>query len=125
MSLSQDEVLRIAKAWIEYARLPNGPRHNDSNFWAWERLVELVLHNPEDGWSVIDTIRHLDGSDPVLAILAAGPLEDLLACHGDKFIGRVEALARRDRQFRKGAVWKNDMSDELWACVRAVAGPSW
>jgi hypothetical protein len=72
-------------------------------------------------------MRRLDGSDWILANIAAGPLENSLVYHGDKFIDRFEVLAREDQQFRKllGAVWQNNMSDALWARVKAIAAPSW
>lgn len=38
-----------------------------------------------------------------LAYVAAGPLEDLLAYHGEVFIARVERLAKTDSHFRSAA----------------------
>jgi hypothetical protein len=75
----------------------------------------------------LDAIRDLDGSDLILSNLAAGPVEDILVLHGEEFIGRVEVWSRRDPQFRKllGAVWQNDMTDEVWRRLQAVAGPAW
>ena len=86
----------------------------------------MVRCEPEEAWKVIKAIRQANGSDCILGVLAADPLEDLLAEHGDEFIDRVETLARRDVQFRKllGAVWRNRISDKVWSRVRAVAGPS-
>jgi hypothetical protein len=63
----------------------------------------------------MEMILDLDGTDTILSNLGAGPLEDLLVVHGDKFIDRVELLARQDRQFRKslGIVWKNNVRYDL------------
>jgi hypothetical protein len=126
MSLDLGEMNKIAETWINLQRLPEAAPEREDKFWSWDRLWELVRDDPEAAWGVIQIIRE-DGSDRILANLAAGPLEDLLVEHGDQFIDRVEALARRDAQFKKllGAVWQNSMSLKLWRRIKAVAGPSW
>jgi len=55
-------------------------------------------------------------------VLSAGPIEDLLAIHGESFIERVEVEARKDPAFAKvlGGVWKNRMNDTIWARLQAV-----
>jgi hypothetical protein len=121
------EIQQIAQTWIEIDRLPEDSEELDAKFWAFERLSNLVRHDPEEAWKVIEAMRRLDRSDAILANIAAGPLENLLVYHGDKFIDRFEILAQSDQQFRKllGAVWQNDMSDALWIRVKAIAAPSW
>ncbi|SDZ07085.1 hypothetical protein SAMN04487939_11482 [Lysobacter sp. yr284] len=61
---------------------------------------------------------------PVLGYLAAGPLEDMIACFGDYFIERIEDTARRDPAFRDllHGVWKNRTPDALWERVKAARG---
>jgi len=127
MPLDMGEMRRIAQAWVEMYRLPKDSQERKEKFWAFERLSDLVRENPEEAWNIIELMRRLDGTDPFLANIAAGPLEDLLVYHGDRFIDRFEILARADQQFRKllGAVWQNNMSDVLWARVKAIAAPSW
>ena len=65
----------------------------------------------------------LDRSDQLLANLAAGPLEDLLAQHGERFIERVETLARQEPRFRftLQMVWRNAISAPVWARLRKAA----
>ena len=125
MPLHDDEIRSLSDAWIEHLLHSRG-KVNEATFWAWDRLADLVQTEPEEAWKVIEAIRQATGSDYILECLAAGPLEDLLAEHGDQFIDRVETLARRDQQFRKllGGVWRNDISDKVWSRIRAVAGPS-
>lgn len=96
------------------------------SYWAFSRLDELVRSDPEVAWNVIGVIYQLDSTDQILANLAAGPVEDLLVYHGDRFIDRVETLAKSDAIFRKllGAVWQNEIPESVWKRVRAVAGPS-
>jgi hypothetical protein len=125
MPLDNGEIRSLSEAWMEY-QLHSRERVSEATFWAWQRLDDLVRCEPEEAWKVIEAIRQANGSDRILGILAAGPLEDLLAKHGDQFIDRVETLARRDKQFRKllGAVWRNAISEKVWLRIRAVAGPS-
>jgi hypothetical protein len=71
---------------------------------------------------MILSIRSRDQSIHIEQVLSAGPLENLLALHGEGFIDRVESEAQRDPSFAKllGGVWKNRMSDEVWQRVQAV-----
>jgi hypothetical protein len=82
---------------------------DDEHFGAWEQLNELVRDQPERAWPVIcEIIRRIAPADEdILAYVAAGPLEDLLAHHGHKFIDRVEAEANADPHFRRAVsgVW--------------------
>ena len=73
-------------------------------------------------WQFILATLARDSSDKILGMLAAGPLEDLLARHGRTVIARVETEARRQPLFAKllGAVWQNAMPDDIWARVQAI-----
>jgi hypothetical protein len=63
-----------------------------------------------------------DQSQAIKQVLSAGPIEDLLAKHGETFINRVEAETRKDPLFAKvlGGVWQNSMGDAVWKRVQAV-----
>jgi len=125
--MSETELQKVAETWITLYYLPEDPQERQENFWAFNKLADLCYNDPESCWKVIHLIRQLDGSDIILANLAAGPLEDLLVQHGSNFIDRIEALAKHDQQFKKllGAVWQRDIPDNIWQRVRAVAAPSW
>ena len=81
----------------------------NAKFWAWEGLQELVKDDPEKAWQAIEMLACHPNADDVLDSIAAGPLEDLLAAHGARFVARVEQQARRDDRFRAclGGVWLN------------------
>lgn len=125
--MSELELRKIAETWITLYYLPEDSQERQENFWAFSRLDDLCNDDPESCWEVIHLIRQLDGSEKILANLAAGPLEDLLVRHGNDFIDRIESLAEKDPQFKKllGAVWQQDMPDAIWKRVKAVAAPSW
>jgi hypothetical protein len=78
-------------------------------------------------WLFILTTYRRNISERVISVLAAGPLEDLLARHGSIFIARVEELARQDQKFNflLGGVWQNTMADEVWMRVQAARKEIW
>src|SRR5579864_5533744 len=117
----------IAEAWIEEMRLPDEDQDAPSgSLSAFGILYDFVQSDPEKAWRIIQILWRLDSSDEMLANIAAGPVEDILAKHGPKFIDRVETVARQEPIFKKmlGAVWgRNRMADDVWARLKAVAGP--
>jgi hypothetical protein len=112
----------LAKAWIAYLRADNHSDEYNMLCWTFDRMTYLVDYLPNKAWRVILLIWSLDQSIPTMQNLSAGPVEDLLAKHGDQMIGLVEAEAKRDPSFAKmlGGVWKYNMSDEVWARLQAV-----
>ena len=117
---------KLVAAWIALHHAKAKSSEYDNNFWAFTALPDLCETSPDFGWELIEEIRKSDGSDVILANLAAGPLEELLAQHGAKFIERIEKQAQNDEQYRKllGAMWQNDIPDDVWKRVKRVAGPS-
>jgi hypothetical protein len=124
--LDPEQMREIADAWIDLHLLPEDSPERQDKFRSFDRLWELVHDDPEVAWNIIQIIRQ-EGSELILSNLAAGPLEDLLVAHGDRFIDRVESLAEHDAQFRRllAATWQNSMPPRLWKRIKAVAGPSW
>jgi hypothetical protein len=82
---------------------------------------------PETAWLAIVELSRQALTDEQIAVLAAGPLEDLLAYHGDAFIERVEKEARVYRAFRHllGGVWRNSIPETVWRRVEKIRGPAW
>ena len=87
-------------------------------------LDELVDREPETAWQVIDLIWRRDQDDWILANLAAGPVENLLARHGPAFIERIYVAARREPVFRRllGGVWRSGMPEPVWRRLQEIAG---
>lgn len=54
----------------------------------------------EDVWRTVMTLVETAPSDPALAFVGAGPIEDLAVHHGDAFVDRLATAARRDARFR-------------------------
>lgn len=117
-----DEVQKLASQWIEVRGKFSEP---------YEKLDELIQKAPSTAFRVIEEIHWRVSSEvpdyELMGVLAAGPLEDLLAEHGELIIEDVEALAKQDPEFRKClvGVWKNAMGDALYGRVQKAADPNW
>ncbi|MBK8897058.1 MAG: hypothetical protein IPN66_07495 [Candidatus Competibacteraceae bacterium] len=72
----------LVDAWILQAE----------NFWAFEKLRELIVANDYVALSVIFDIAAKAKSDEVLGRLAVGPLEDMLHAHGDSYLDRIKEI---------------------------------
>jgi hypothetical protein len=118
--MAEESDAELAKAWIALQYSEQQSEAHASNFWAHTRLDDLVRSDPERSWIVIKAIQAEDNTDFILSNLAAGPLEDLLVRWGDHFAPRFEALAKNDTRFRflLGLVWKNEISESVWARIR-------
>ncbi len=88
----------IADGYIAWRRA-NGTPDEDSFFWAFEETCTVVAIEPERALRLILQILQRDHASEVIAILAAGPLEDLLSGHGPKMIDAIEEEARQNPKF--------------------------
>ena len=116
------ETLGLAAAWIAYWKASENSAEREALFWVSEREWEPVRRAPHDAWQVIVAILDKDDSIEIQEVLSAGPLEDLLAYHGESMISTVEAEAIKNPKIASllGGVWQNNMQEEVWARVQAV-----
>ena len=119
--MNRAELRALAETWINYWHAPKGSVERETNAWA-KSLYDLKCNQPETFWLLILEIHHRDQSRVIQQVLSAGPIEDLLAKHGENFIDRIEAKARKDPSFAKvlGGVWQNRMSDAVWKRLQSV-----
>ena len=106
----------LAKTWIE--NWTNGLSGYDPKT-SW---LDLADHKPELCFNVILqalTMIPTEPKNPLFQTLSAGPLEELLALHGNDFIERVESLSGADSAFKLllGNLWHNTMSEDVWRRV--------
>src|SRR6266567_4606870 len=102
------ERVRLIATWIKHHKDQRASGAvPEETFWAWEELEQLCSNQPELALATILQILATDQSDPVVDNLAAGPLEYLFVSHGEEFIDRIEAEARRTPAFKLllGGVW--------------------
>jgi hypothetical protein len=101
-------------------------RDNSATAWAVDQVVDMGLDAPETLWDFVLEVLRRNPPTEVIGILAAGPLEEFLACCGESVIAKVEAQAASDERFRSllGGVWQNRMSDAVWTRVCACRDAS-
>lgn len=87
------------------------PQENLPGKESSQQIDEYVRNAPEKAWPIILALVQEAPSDSLLALVAAGPLENLLCRHGCEFIERIEAEALAHEKFRKclRAVWGRPM----------------
>ena len=88
-------------------------------------MIDSIVPPEDHSESVWTAILHLaqrDLSEEQMSCLAAGPIESLLAWHGERFIERVEAEARRSPAFASilRGVWRQDMPQKIWQRIEAA-----
>ena len=126
--MDETELNEIVDAWIAAESAEQRSPEHESNWWAVSQVLDWALERQgEQLWRFILATYKRDLSDKAFGILAAGPLEDLLAKQGPEFIERVEELARKDPKFNEllGGVWQNTMSEEIWQRVQAARLEVW
>jgi hypothetical protein len=114
----------LVDSWIAEWESEDGTSGSESK----SAVSELHLDGEHKTlWEFVCAAYKKDMSPRVFSILAAGPLEDLLANFGVVYIDRVEALARQDPKFNEllGGVWKNSIEDEVWDRVIHVRNRLW
>src|SRR5689334_8538491 len=107
--MSPEERTALVAAWIEHnsvtyawdresiLRRFEGAQHSS----ALSQLNEICRKEPELCWELILEILRTPHPESVAGMVAAGPLEDLLAIHGARFIDRVEEQAASDPYFKE------------------------
>jgi hypothetical protein len=77
------------KEWIAHQQETNADDNIDIH-WTDDYLINLSLKNEFDTlWEFVMRVYRRDLSQAVIGILAAGPLEDVLAARGEEYIGLV------------------------------------
>lgn len=91
------------------------------NHWSWAVLDVLLSDAPELGWPVLCEVVQR-APEEALGYLGAGPLEDLLARHGERSIAAIEREARRNPRLRiaLAGVWRNTIAEPVWLRVQAL-----
>jgi hypothetical protein len=108
---------------LQYAgRHDEHSKEYDDLFWVFGEVAELCTSSPREAWDFIVAVWSADQSPVIAENLSAGPLEDLLAMHGDVVIGWIEARVKEDPAFAflLGGVWRNEISEAVWSRVLAI-----
>lgn len=102
-------------------------RSTEETFWAFEKMCELARRDPDLCFSVILEVLASTHDQDVIAVLAAGPLEDVLVHHGARMIPKLEKVAGRDERFKHllAGVWPSRIAPDVWARIEASRGEPW
>lgn len=96
--------------WWEHARMAKGTRDERKRLETgdvvfadagWYGVDERIRRGGEDALRVVAALLGRAPDEDAVALVAAGPLEDLLNWHGDALVNEVERLARQDFRFRR------------------------
>ena len=117
--MSLDEIESIANGWLQHMRLE--PPEDRANSWAFDTLYDLCFASPEDAWLVTQARLSRELNLHLKSLVAAGPIENLLAQHGPLFIERIEDRAMKDAEFKTilGGVWKNTRESRVLPRLRS------
>jgi hypothetical protein len=85
----------LISEWLRYAELGK-----KDVYWAYDALADLIDRDPVLGWEMILELVHRATPGRVFDLVAAGPLEDLVAWHGREVIGLIEQRVRDDEDLR-------------------------
>jgi len=116
----------LSQEWI--AAVNSDEKNSDENQTAIDYVMDLPYEEKFDElWEFIKYTYKQDINDKVISVLAAGPLEDLLANCGENYIKEIETLSRQEPKFRHllGGVWQNSMSDTLWQKICKIRVTAW
>ena len=90
------------------------------------QVIDLVIDmrydaSPETQLAFVEKAIEMATNEWQLVMISAGPLEDLLAQHGEAIIDTVITKSRQDPKFRKTmtGVWQNAMPENVWARVQS------
>lgn len=108
---------KLVQTWIEFQNTKN-PKLE----WAHEDFIDLANEEPETAWECILGVIEIESSEEVLAHLAEGPLEDLLAEHGPTFIDRIEDISKNNIVFARliKKVWVDGIAADIQNNVRTI-----
>jgi hypothetical protein len=116
------------RAFVSYWETTTSGGTDEDNSWIGDCVSELEREAPSGALYVILLALDALKTSEVLAVLAAGPMENLLCNCGPEIVGSVEEIARRSPKFRLllSGVWgRSRMDKEVWrrsgrsnACLR-------
>ena len=106
----------LVAGWIAFQHAARAGRQNEADFSPVEKVMELTDFRPEEAWAFVLAAFEADATDYIRGMLAAGPLEDLLANYGAQVIDRIEEQAAMSTEFADllGGVWRNAIEDDVW-----------
>lgn len=133
--MDASEPISVAvEGWWEFQHLSRGSREqrkaleggSPASAWAGVRAIdEFILGGGPTACEVVAALVGGAKDDDEVALVGAGPLEDLLHTHGEALVDDVDRFARQDSRFRRAlsAVWLgNGLSDATTERLARLGG---
>lgn len=122
-------VARLAERWIGYLRatMDMDAPQDHPEFWTFSLLVDLARDAPDLCLDTVLAALALCTTAEEAALIAAGPLEDVIAAQGAAVIDRIETEAARSPRFRYAltGVWpQGSAGTPLWRRIEAARAGS-
>lgn len=116
--MKEQRIEMLAESWLKLSM---------SNETSLVGLYLIFRSEPDTAWQTILRITELRPTAEQFALLAAGPLEDLLSTHGPYIIGQIEDEAATNPVFNEllGGVSRFKMTDDVWDRVQAARKMAW
>ena len=86
----------LISEWLRYAESGKA-----DGSWADDALTRLLDEDPALAWAIILELVHRASPGDAFDLVAAGPLEDLVAWHGREVIDLIEPRVRDDDHLRR------------------------
>jgi len=113
----------IIEAWIAMSLAPQGSEAYETNFWSTEVIWDFCREAPTEAWDVILGLIEAATSEKLLALIGAGPLEDLMCYQGEALISLVEQEAVKNKKFltTMKSVWLDSKDTSAWRKFYEIA----
>ncbi|MBE9558121.1 MAG: hypothetical protein IMF08_14780 [Proteobacteria bacterium] len=116
---------RLAKASLVICQEKSGTPLYKENFWSSFCEKEIVREAPETAFQFIVYALPMFKTNREIAVLAAGPLEDLVVAHGEQMIDAIELEASKNERFRilLSGIWGEARTNpEVWRRIQVAVG---
>jgi len=114
VNISDELLEKFIQGWFTELDLDD----DDNSQFGEDVVLMNFFASEEFQWKFI--MRAYDANH--LSAMAAGPVEHLLAFHGERWIEKIEkeSLANDNFAWMMTSVWQHKMSDEIWERVQTI-----
>lgn len=115
---------RLASSWIFAQKRGVDNTGYEEQSWAVDEVINFAADEPGYLWEIILEILEIDDSEEIIKAVGAGPLEDLMVYHGERFIDEIEKQAAKSSAFKTAMqnVWLDGDDSKLCKIFYEIAG---
>jgi len=115
---------RLASSWIFAQKRGVDNTGYEEHSWAVDEIINFAADEPDNLWEIILEILEIDNSEEIIKAVGAGPLEDLMVYHGERFIDVIEKQAAKSIAFKTAMqnVWLDSDDSKMHTKFYEIAG---